>query len=96
VINYQVQEFGKVIARGSHGIDIFWLGDVDVSRIPMLRHLLPYADTMFNHSQAAALIEELDALPAHSRLVPEIRDDLKRLCGIAEARGHRQLWFLGD
>ncbi|MEV5570719.1 hypothetical protein AB0L06_11755 [Spirillospora sp. NPDC052269] len=57
----------------------------------MLRHLLPYTDTMFNHLQARALLQELDDLPEGNPLVPEIRDDLKRLCKLVEAGGHRQL-----
>ncbi|MEV5570718.1 hypothetical protein AB0L06_11750 [Spirillospora sp. NPDC052269] len=96
MIHYQVRENEKVVARGSHGIDIFWLNRVDVSRIPMLRYLLPYADTMFNHAQAAALLLELNALPERNPMVPEIRDELKRLCEFVEAGAHRQLWFLGD
>ncbi|MFC5753005.1 hypothetical protein [Actinomadura rugatobispora] len=96
MIDYQVQEFGKTIARGSRGIDIFWLDGLDQSRIPMLRHLLPYADTMFNSSQVSSLAEELDGLPEDNPLVPEIRDELKRLCEHVSAGAHRQLWFLGD
>jgi hypothetical protein len=96
VINYEVREYDRVIARGNHGIDIFWLNGLDQSVIPMLWHLLPYADTMFNSSQVRSLSEELDRLPQDNPLVPAIRDDLKRLCEHVSNGAHRQVWLLGD
>ncbi|QFG27027.1 hypothetical protein F7P10_13250 [Actinomadura sp. WMMB 499] len=62
----------------------------------MLEHLLPYADTMFNSSQVRSLAKELDRLPTGSPLVPDVRDDLKRLCELTANGAHRQLWFFGD
>ncbi|WP_200841905.1 hypothetical protein [Actinomadura sp. K4S16] len=96
VITYRVLRFDEVVARGGHGIDISWIWELDRDLIPMLWHLLAYADTMFNSSQAASLLTELDRLPVSSALVPAVRDDLKRLCEITSRHGHSQLWFFGD
>lgn len=96
MIDYQVLEFGKIVARGGQGIDISWIWDLEQDLIPMLGHLLPYADTMFNSSQVDSVLAELDRLPVESPLVPDVRDDLKRLCEVTSERAHRQLWFFGD
>lgn len=96
VIDYRVLRFDRVVARGSHGIDIAWIWELDRGLVPMLWHLLPYADTMFNSSQVRSLLAELDRLPENSPLVPVVRDDLKRLCEITSQNGHGQLWFFGD
>ncbi|MFB4306293.1 hypothetical protein [Actinomadura sp. GTD37] len=96
VIDYRVLRFNEVVAQGRHGIDIAWIWELDRDLIPMLWHLLPYADTMFNSSQVRALLVELDCLPESSPLVPVVRDDLKRLCEITSQNGHSQLWFFGD
>ncbi|GGV20740.1 hypothetical protein GCM10010182_48540 [Actinomadura cremea] len=96
MIDYRVLEYDKVIAQGRSGIDISWIWSLDRDLIPMLGHLLPYADTMFNSSQVSSLATELDRLPAGSPLVPDVRDDLKHLCELTANGGHRQLWFFGD
>ncbi|MEU6753103.1 hypothetical protein ABZ914_43375 [Spirillospora sp. NPDC046719] len=96
MIDYRVLRGGTIEAWGSHGIDIAWIWELDRDLIPMLWHLLPYADTMFNSSQARSLLAELDRLPESSPLVPAVRDDLKRLCEITSQHGHSQLWFFGD
>ncbi|TMQ89802.1 hypothetical protein ETD83_38250 [Actinomadura soli] len=96
MITYRVLRFGTIVARGSHGIDISWIWELDRDLVPLLGHLLPYADTMFNSSQVRSLLAELDHLPTSSPLVPVVRDDLKRLCEITSRHGHSQLWFFGD
>jgi hypothetical protein len=96
VITYRVLRLDKVVAHGSHGIDIAWIWELDRDLIPMLWHLLPYADTMFNSSQVRSLLAELDRLPESSPLVPVMRDDIRRLCEITSEDGHSQLWFFGD
>lgn len=96
VIDYRVLRLNEAVAQGSHGIDIAWIWELDRDLVPLLGHLLPYADTMFNSSQVHSLLAELDRLPKNSPLVPEVRDDLKRLCEITSQHGHNQLWFFGD
>ncbi|RKS71262.1 hypothetical protein BZB76_5751 [Actinomadura pelletieri DSM 43383] len=96
MITYKVVEFNEIVDQGAHGIDIAWIAALDQNTFPMLRHLLPYADTMFNSSQVHSLSAELELLPATSPLVPDVRDHLKRLCDLTGKGAHRQLWFYGD
>lgn len=60
MINLQVRsENGTIEARAKHGV--VWgpeLASLDQSVFPMLGHLLPYADTVFNHRQVSTLLEE--------------------------------------
>ncbi|MFF8618496.1 hypothetical protein [Streptomyces sp. NPDC015350] len=97
MINLQVRgENGRIEARAKHGV--VWgpeLAGLDQSVFPMLGHLLPYADTVFNHRQVSTLLEEIPRLPA-GVLTDEFACELFEL-GQAVLDGQGlYLWFLGD
>ncbi|MET8747717.1 hypothetical protein [Streptomyces sp. NPDC004728] len=97
MIDLQVRgENGTIEARAKHGV--VWvpeLADLDQSVFPMLGHLLPYADTVFNHRQVSTLLEEVSRLPA-GVLTDEFARELIDL-GQAVLDGQGlYLWFLGD
>ncbi|MFD4031170.1 hypothetical protein ACFWVP_11690 [Streptomyces sp. NPDC058637] len=61
----------------------------------MLGHLLPYADTAFNHRQASTLLEEVSRLPA-GVLTNEFARELIELGQVVLDGQGLYLWFLGD
>ncbi|MFC9815254.1 hypothetical protein ACFVJM_24605 [Streptomyces virginiae] len=97
MINLEVRgENGTIEARAKHGV--VWgpeLAGLDQLVFPMLGHLLPYADTVFNHRQGSTLLEEVPRLPA-GVLTDEFARELTEL-GQAVLDGQGlYLWFLGD
>ncbi|MEW1868014.1 hypothetical protein AB0420_07460 [Streptomyces caelestis] len=97
MINLQVRgEDGTIEARAKHGV--LWGPEpagLDQSAFPMLEHLLPYADTVFDHRQVSTLMEEAPRLPA-GVLTDEFARELIEL-GQAVLDGQGlYLWFLGD
>ncbi|MFF0163255.1 hypothetical protein ACFYRY_37850 [Streptomyces sp. NPDC005263] len=97
MINVQVRgESGTIEARAKHGV--VWgpeLAGLDQSVFPMLGHLLPYADTVFNHRQVATLLEEIPRLPPDV-LTDEFARELIELGQKVLGGQHLYLWFLGD
>ena len=68
----------------------------DDRQSPCLRWVDPYGDTIFNKFQAAALVNELEALVAAS---PDLTSSLAGVARLARdcAEGtHLYLWFVGD
>jgi hypothetical protein len=96
VIDYKVLRYGKTVAKGKQGIDAAWLMGLDPKSFPMLGHLIPYGDTMFNSLQVRTLLAELGNLSAGHPLISRIGDDLRALCQLVLAEPHGQLWFFGD
>lgn len=97
MIDLQVRsENGSIEARAKHGVE--WgpeLAALDQSVFPMLGHLLPYADTVFNHRQVSTLLAEVPRLPP-GVLTEEFARELAEL-GQAVLDGQGlYLWFLGD
>ncbi|MGW2090219.1 hypothetical protein [Streptomyces sp. NPDC001880] len=97
MINVQVRsESGTIEARAEHGV--VWgpeLAGLDQSVFPMLGHLLPYADTVFNHRQVSTLLEEIPRLPPDV-LTDEFARELVELGQTILDGQHLYLWFLGD
>ncbi|MET9954027.1 hypothetical protein ABZ135_21080 [Streptomyces sp. NPDC006339] len=97
MINVQVRgESGTIEARAKHGV--VWgpaLAGLDPSEFPMLGHLLPYADTVFNHRQVSTLLEEIPRLPP-GVLTDEFARELIELGQTVLDGQHLYLWFLGD
>ncbi|WUD78072.1 hypothetical protein OG937_43345 [Streptomyces sp. NBC_00510] len=97
MINLQVRsESGTIEARAKHGVS--WgpeLAGLDQSAFPMLGHLLPYADTVFNSRQVATLLDEVPRLPpgvVTDAFARELVDLGRRVLD----GQHLYLWFLGD
>ncbi|MFD6989349.1 hypothetical protein [Streptomyces sp. NPDC059943] len=97
MINLQVRgENGTIEARAKHGV--VWgaeLAALDLSVFPMVGHLLPYADTIFNHRQVSTLLEEVTRLPA-GVLTDEFARELIELGQVVLDGQGLYLWFLGD
>jgi hypothetical protein len=97
VINLQVRsENGTIEARAQSGV--VWgpeLANLDQSVFPMLGHLLPYADTVFNSRQVATLLEEVPRLPP-GVVTDEFARELMELGRRVLDGQHLYLWFLGD
>ncbi|MEU2057101.1 hypothetical protein [Streptomyces bungoensis] len=95
--NLQVRgENGTIEARAKHGV--VWgpeLAVLDQSVFPMLGHLLPYADTVFNHRLVSTLLEEVPRLPA-GVLTDEFARDLIELGQMVLDGQGLYLWFLKD
>ncbi|MFF7475243.1 hypothetical protein [Streptomyces sp. NPDC008092] len=97
MIDVQVRsESGVIEIHGRHGVA--WspeLGGLDQAAFPMLGHLLPYADTMFNSRQVVTLLDEIPRLPP-GVVTDEFAQELTVL-GRAVLDGQAlYLWFLGD
>ncbi|MFD5984641.1 hypothetical protein [Streptomyces cyaneofuscatus] len=97
MIGVQIRgENGTIEVRAKHGV--VWgpgLAGLDQSVFPMLGHLLPYADTVFNHRQVSSLLQEVPRLPA-GVLTDEFTRELSEM-GQAVLDGQGlYLWFLGD
>ncbi|MFD8077743.1 hypothetical protein ACFV3E_34405 [Streptomyces sp. NPDC059718] len=97
MINLQVRsESGTIEARARHGV--VWgpeLAGLDQSAFPMLGHLLPDADTVFNSRQVATLLDEVRRLPpgvVTDAFARELVDLGRRVLD----GQHLYLWFLGD
>ncbi|MER6233687.1 MULTISPECIES: hypothetical protein [Streptomyces] len=97
MINLQVRgENGTIEARANHGV--VWgpeLAGLDQAAFPMLGHLLPYADTVFNHRQVSILLKEVPRLPA-GVLTDEFARELVELGQVVLDGQGLYLWFLGD
>ncbi|TDC59224.1 hypothetical protein E1258_18735 [Micromonospora sp. KC207] len=72
----------------------------DRVEFPMLGHVDPYGNTIYNRGQMESLIMELDKLQA---VRPEVFlndggfvQDLRDLCLAGIRKPHRYLWFVGD
>ncbi|MCF3132232.1 hypothetical protein IPZ69_18105 [Streptomyces olivochromogenes] len=61
----------------------------------MLGHLLPYADTMFNHRQVATLLEEISRLPPGVVTDEFARELIELSQTVLDGQG-LYLWFVGD
>ncbi|MFF3286169.1 hypothetical protein [Streptomyces sp. NPDC003023] len=61
----------------------------------MLGHLLPYADTVFNHRQVSTLLMEVPRLPA-GVLPAAFAHELIELGQVVLDGQGLYLWFLGD
>ncbi|MFF4364764.1 hypothetical protein [Streptomyces sp. NPDC001594] len=97
MINLQVRsEAGTIKARAEHGV--VWgseLADLDQSAFPMLGHLSPDADTVFNSRQVATLLKEVPRLPP-GVVTEEFARELLDLGQKVLDGQHLHLWFLGD
>ncbi|MGW1709623.1 hypothetical protein ACWCP8_30040 [Streptomyces sp. NPDC002206] len=97
MINLQVRsEDGTIAARAEHGV--VWgpeLAGLDQSVFPMLGHLLPYADTVFNSRQVSTLLEEIPQLPP-GVVTDELAREILELGRTVLDGQHLYLWFLGD
>ncbi|MER5689218.1 hypothetical protein [Streptomyces sp. NPDC002205] len=71
------------------------LAGLDQSVFPMLGHLLPYADTVFNSRQVSTLLEEIPQLPP-GVVTDELARELLELGRTVLEGQHLYLWFLGD
>lgn len=61
----------------------------------MLGHLLPYADTVFNHRQVSSLLQEVPRLPAGVLTDEFTRELIEMGQAVLDGQG-LYLWFLGD
>jgi len=79
------------------------------AEFPMLGHVDPFGNTIFNRSQMREIVAEIDRLvgepSAGGRRIGEPSVDerqaefllkVKELCAEGLTRQHRFLWFLGD
>lgn len=70
----------------------------DGATYPLLAHVVPWTDTVFNRSQVTALVTEIDRYEADGVANPngESFDWLRQLCEATAEEPHRMLWFVGD
>ncbi len=74
-------------------------GILRTANTPLLLGIDPYGDTIFNRPQVEELLpREVAYLRSQLEDPAELRmlEELERLMGVATARVHRYLWFLGD
>ncbi|MEE1755709.1 DUF6193 family natural product biosynthesis protein [Streptomyces sp. SP18CS02] len=92
-VGVQVRSWdGTVEARGKHGV--IWgpeLAGLDPSAFPMLGHVMPDADTVFNSRQVPTLLEEIARLPPG--VVPDESARELRELGRTVLDGQLLLWF---
>lgn len=97
MIDLQIRgETGTIEVHAKHGV--VWgpeLAALDQSVFPMLGHLLPYADTVFNSRQVATLLAEVPHLPP-GVVTDEFARELLDLGQRVLEGQHLYLWFLGD
>ncbi|WP_146058984.1 hypothetical protein [Actinomadura rubteroloni] len=88
---------GSVVVDGrGSGVESFC--QADIIKYPLLSHIIPWGDTVFNVSQIRSLIVEIDVYENDSSFNPTGKrfDWLKEMCEIALREPHRMLWFIGD
>jgi len=98
MINVQVRaESGAILSdETGPGVDSFF--QADAAQYPLLAHIVPWSDTVFNRSQIGALLLELDRYERDLAVNPS-NDDfdwLRNICHVADEEPHRMLWFVGD
>lgn len=72
---------------------------LDIAEFPMLGHVDPYGNTIFNRSQMRVIMDEIDRLvgaPMMNEKQAEFLLKVKEICVEGLTRQHRFLWFLGD
>jgi hypothetical protein len=94
--------------RNERGIDVDGCNEPYVpvvawderAAFPMLGHIDPYGDTVFNVFQMREMLAELDRVC--SRLAddgidrPPVLEEIRRLCDVGQRHPHQYLWFIGD
>jgi hypothetical protein len=97
MINLEVRsETGTVEARARHGL--VWgpkLSGLNRPVFPMLGHVVPYADTIFNSHQVSTLLKEVPRLPP-GVMTDEFTHELVDLSEKVLKGTHLYLWFVGD
>ncbi|MGN5631727.1 hypothetical protein [Streptomyces sp. AC154] len=97
MINVQVRGASETVeTRAKHGVA--WgpeLAALDQSEFPMLGHLMPYADTVFNSRQVVTLLAEVPRLPP-GVVTDAFACELLDLGQTVLDGQHLYLWFLGD
>jgi hypothetical protein len=81
-----------VVARGTCGYE--WDSRIERSAFPLLGHVCPFTDTIFNPWQIKSLLEELERVPVECR--GEWVSETRRLSELAVEKLHQYLWFVGD
>ncbi|WP_433270957.1 hypothetical protein ACQPZF_11205 [Actinosynnema sp. CS-041913] len=74
------------------------VGRTDRDQYPMLGHVDPYGNTIFNRGQMATLVAELERV---SKAGPQgersaVAKELVAICVEGQRKPHRFLWFIGD
>ncbi|MGW0810742.1 hypothetical protein [Nonomuraea sp. NPDC002799] len=95
-----LSEFRKALSEeGYFPLDVLSGPVTSEAGQPMLRHVDPYGDTMFNRAQMRTLLAEIDALLAvDAGLTTDQRhylSFLRRLCVLGDDGPHRYLWVWG-
>ncbi|WP_433615924.1 hypothetical protein ACQP2P_13150 [Dactylosporangium sp. CA-139114] len=74
-----------------------FVGPADHHRFPMLAHVDPYGNTIFNRTQMSAVLEELATIqPELDGVALSTARALGVLIATHGHRPHRYLWFIGD
>ncbi|GAA1693133.1 hypothetical protein [Fodinicola feengrottensis] len=98
MIDVQVRtEAGEILSRISKlSIGVFF--QAELALYPLLGHIVPWADMVFNSSQLKVLSREVARYEADPVLNPsgESFDWLQEMCDLVAEAGHRILWFVGD
>lgn len=88
---------GVVLLRMAHPY-LPLVSRADRDEYPMLGHVDPHGNTIFNRGQMATLLAELHraskADPSGERAA--VVEELLEICAEGQRRPHRFLWFLGD
>jgi hypothetical protein len=98
VINVQVRAASGAILHNETGAGVDSFFQADATQYPLLGHIVPWSDTVFNRSQVGALLVELDRYEGDLAANPDNNnfDWLRDIFRIASAEPHRMLWFVGD
>lgn len=73
------------------------VGLQDRQSFPMLAHIDPYGDTIFNRAQMSTLLEELATIrPELDGVALSTARAISVLVEAHARRPHRYLWFVGD
>lgn len=98
MISVQVRtESGEVLYRSQkRSVGRFF--QADGQSYPMLVHILPWTDTVFNKSRIGVLLGEIDRYETDAQENPDGESFawLRELCKQVLAAPHRMLWFVGD
>ncbi|MGW2148140.1 hypothetical protein ACWCOT_27850 [Nonomuraea bangladeshensis] len=94
-----LSEFKKVLSEEEYfPLDVLDCPAISKAGQPMLGHVDPYGDTMFNRAQMRTLLDEIDALLAADALLTADQrrylSFLRKLCVLGDAP-HRYLWVWG-
>lgn len=98
MIDVQIRSTGGRVVESITGVGVDGFGLADPAAYPLLAHVLPRSDTVFNTRQVVDLADELTPYERDSELNSARTSFgwLRDMCARVADEPHLMLWFVGD